>query len=321
MMEQEGLAVDGEEEYSFFLSLFMDRKIQIMHRNILLTAKPDKNLIGVFQQVKIEVLEKNDTNLRILVKDVDVPLINALRRIALAEVPCMAIDEVVMIENSSVLQDEIIAHRLGLTPLKTDLDSYSLPEECKCQSEFGCSECRVTLTLDAEAKDGTRTVYSGEVVSENPEIVPVSDKIPIIKLAKNQKLKLEAYARLGNGKTHSKWQPVSMCAYKYYPKITPPNEKCPDCQKCVEICPKKVFSIKEDKVDVRDLLACTLCMDCVEACPQKPSPLKVEWEKNSFIMNIESTGALPPERVLKEAINLLGKQLSEIEDQIKAEPQ
>jgi hypothetical protein len=54
--------------------------------------------------------------------------------------------------------------------------------------------------LDAEAKDGTRTVYSGEIVSDNPEILPVSDKVPIIKLAKNQKLKLEAYARLAEAR-------------------------------------------------------------------------------------------------------------------------
>jgi DNA-directed RNA polymerase subunit D len=268
--------------------------------------------------VKIEVLEKNDINLRIAVRDADVPLMNALRRIALAEVTCMAIEEVVMIENSSILQDEIIAHRLGLTPLKTDLDAYSTPEECECKSEFGCPSCRVTLTLDAEAKDGTRTVYSGEIVSENPEIVPVSDKIPIVKLAKNQKLKLEAYARLGRGKTHAKWQPVSMCAYKYYPKITTPTEKCKDCSKCADICPKKVLAIKDEKVDVRDLLSCNLCLDCVDACPKKPSPLEVEWEKNAFVMSIESTGALPPERVLKEATKLLGKQLNEFEEQIKA---
>jgi DNA-directed RNA polymerase subunit D len=269
--------------------------------------------------VKIEVLEKNDINLRIAVRDVDVPLMNALRRLALAEVPCMAIEEVVMIENSSILQDEIIAHRLGLTPLKTDLDAYSLPEECECKSEFGCSQCRVTLTLDAEAKDGTRTVYSGEVVTENPEVVPVSDKIPIVKLAKNQKLKLEAYARLGKGKTHAKWQSVSMCAYKYYPKITTPTDKCKSCSKCVDSCPKKVLVIKDEKVDVRDLLACNLCMDCVGACPKEPSPLKVDWEKNAFIMNIESTGALPPERVLREATKLLDKQLDEFGEQLRAE--
>ena len=273
------------------------------------------------QQVKIEILEKNDINLRIIVRDADTALMNALRRLALAEVQCMAIEEVVMIENSSILQDEIIAHRLGLTPLRTDLDAYNTPEECECQSEFGCSKCRVTLTLDAEAKDGTRTVYSGEIVSENPEVLPVSDKIPIVKLAKNQKLKLEAYARLGKGKTHAKWQPVSMCAYKYYPKITTPTEKCEDCIKCAEICPKKVYAVKDGKVEVKDLLACILCMDCVEACPKKPAPLAVEWEKNAFVMNIESTGALPPERVLKEATKLLGKQLNEFEEQIKAEQQ
>src|SRR3990170_90071 len=152
------------------------------------------------------MLGKDETNIRLAIRGPDVPLMNALRRIALAEVPSMAIDEVVMIENSSIMQDEMIAHRLGLTPLKTDLDSYNLPEECACQSEFGCNLCRVTLTLDAEAKEGTRIVYSEELVSENPNISPVSDKIPIIKLAKGQKLKLEAYARLGKGKVHAKWQ-------------------------------------------------------------------------------------------------------------------
>ncbi|MFA7397778.1 MAG: DNA-directed RNA polymerase subunit D [Crenarchaeota archaeon] len=271
--------------------------------------------------MKIEILEKNDTYLRITVKDADVPLMNALRRLALAEVPCMAIEEVVMIENSSILQDEIIAHRLGLTPLRTDLDAYNLPEECECQSEFGCPNCRVTLTLDAEALDEKRTVYSGEVISENPDVLPVSDMIPIVKLAKNQKLKLEAYARLGRGKKHAKWQPVSMCTYKYYPKIITPTENCGDCTKCVDICPRKVLIAKDGRVDVRDLLSCTLCMDCVEACPKKPSPLKIEWEKDQFIMNIESTGALHPERVLKEATKLLGKQLNEFEEQIKAEKQ
>jgi DNA-directed RNA polymerase subunit D len=269
--------------------------------------------------VKIEVLEKDEAIIRLVIKEVDVPLMNALRRIALAEVPSMAIDEVVMIENSSILQDEIIAHRLGLTPLKTDLDSYNLPEECECKSEFGCNLCRVTLTMDAESNEGTRVVYSGELVSENPEIIPVSDKIPLIKLAKGQKLKLEAYARLGKGKNHAKWQPVSVCAYKYFPKIEVPSKQCKDCAKCVDICPKNVLAMKENKVEVRDLLACNLCMDCVEACPQKPPAIKVEWEKNAFIMNIESTGALPPERIIQEATKILDKQLKEFKKQLKAE--
>lgn len=147
------------------------------------------------------MLEKDDKNMRLLIRGADVPFMNALRRIVIAEVPSMAVDEVVILENSSILQDETIAHRIGLIPLKTDLDSYNLPEECPCKSEFGCNLCRVTFTLDAEAKEGTRTVYSGELVSENPNVTPVSGNIPIIKLAKGQKLRLEAYARLGKGKT------------------------------------------------------------------------------------------------------------------------
>jgi DNA-directed RNA polymerase subunit D len=271
--------------------------------------------------VKIEVLEKDETNLRIVVRDAEVPLMNALRRIALAEVPSMAIDEVVMIENSSILQDEMIAHRLGLVPLKTDLDSYNLPEDCECKSEFGCGQCRVTLTLNAESNEGTRTVYSGELVSENPSIVPVTDKVPVMKLAKGQKLKLEAYARLGKGKVHAKWQPVCVAAYKYYPRIETPKKGCEDCSKCADICSKKVLSMNANKVDVKELLACNLCMDCVEACPKKDEGIRVDWEKNAFVMNIESTGALPPERILQEATKILDKQLKEFEEQVKVEQQ
>ena len=143
--------------------------------------------------------------------------------------------------------------------------------------------------------------------------------MPIIKLAKGQKLKLEAYARLGKGKNHAKWQPVSACAYKYFPKIEIISKNCENCTKCVDECPKKVLTMKGNKIDVRDLLACNLCMDCVEACPQEPKGIKVDWEKNAFIMHIESTGVLPPERILQEATKILDKQLKEFEEQLKVE--
>jgi DNA-directed RNA polymerase subunit D len=267
--------------------------------------------------MEIKVLEKNDKNLRFVVRGVDVPFINALRRTVIAEVPCMAIDEVVIIENSSVLQDEVIAHRLGLIPLKTDLDSYNLPETCECKSEFGCNLCRVSLALDTEAKEGTRTVYSNELVSENPNIAPVSDKIPIIKLAKGQKLRLEAYARLGKGKVHAKWQSVPMCTYKYYPKIKIITSRCDSCGKCVEICPRKVFTKAEKKIEVRDLLACTLCQDCVDVCPQSPKAIEISNEENAAIFNVESTGALPPERIIMEAVKIVDEELKDCAKQIK----
>ena len=269
--------------------------------------------------MEIKVLEKDDRNMRLLIRGVDTPFVNALRRNVLAEVPCMAIDEVVIIENSSVLHDEVIAHRLGLIPLKTDLDSYNLPEECPCKSEFGCNLCRVTLTLDQEAKEGTITVYSGELASENPNIVPVSDKIPIIKLTKGQKLKLEAYARLGKGKKHAKWQPVSTGAYKYLPQVKIDAARCDACGKCVEICPRKVLEKSGGKIEVRDLLACTLCQDCMDVCPKEPPAIEVGWEKNAFILSLESTGALPPERIMTEAVRILDKELEEFAKQLEVQ--
>lgn len=231
----------------------------------------------------------------------------------------MAIDEVVMIENSSVLQDEMIAHRLGLIPLKTDLDSYNLPDRCSCQSEFGCNLCTVSLTLDAEGKEETRTVHSGELASENPDITPVSNTIPIVKLAKGQKLQLEAYARLGKGKDHAKWQPVSMCTYKYFPHIKIHTQECGTCGGCVQICPRKVLIEDGDHIEIRDLTACTLCQDCVDACPQDPPAIEVNWKKGTFIFNIESTGVLPPERTVIEAVKILDKRLEQFMAEVEVE--
>ena len=259
--------------------------------------------------MEIKIAEKNDLSARLIVEGVDTAFMNSLRRIILAEVPSMTIDEVVVIENSSMLHDEILAHRLGLIPLKTDLDSYNLPEDCTCKSELGCNLCRVSLTLDVEAGDSIRTVYSSELVSENPNIVPVSDKIPIAKLAPAQKIKLEAYARLGKGEKHAKWQPVSVVAYKNFPKVKINEKLCDACGKCVEICPKRVLTLSESgkKLELRNVIDCTVCKDCVGVCPTSPPALEVSWNKDVFVLDIESTGALPVERIVLEALKILNK--------------
>ncbi len=139
---------------------------------------------------------------------------NALRRLAISEVPTLAIDDVVILENSSVMHDEALAHRLGLIPLRTDPGRFVMPHECDCGSALGCAKCRVLLVLDAEATDKTKVVTSGELVSEDETVKPVSKDIPIIVLAPNQKLKFEAYARLGTGKSHAKWQPAPVAVVK-----------------------------------------------------------------------------------------------------------
>lgn len=157
----------------------------------------------------LEVVSK--TNERIVLRFNNVPrqYVNAIRRISISEVPTLAIDDVVMMENSSVMHDEAIAHRLGLIPLRTDLKRFVLPQDCDCNNSLGCSKCRVLLVLDSEANDKTKLVTSGELVSEDEVVMPVSRNVPIITLAPSQKLKFEAYARLGLGSNHAKWQPTT----------------------------------------------------------------------------------------------------------------
>jgi DNA-directed RNA polymerase subunit D len=268
--------------------------------------------------MNINILDKNEDSMRFTVEGIDTPMANTLRRVILSEVPVMAVDDVVMIENSSVLHDEILALRLGLVPLKTDLDAYNLPEKCSCKSELGCHLCRTVLTLDVEAEKGSRTVYSGDMVPEDPNIAPVSGKIPLVKLAPGQRVKLEAYAKLGKGIVHAKWQPVSSCIYRYVPVVKIDQTKCDGCGNCVDICPKKVFKKTNDKVKVANETECILCEDCIEACDKNPSAIKVDRKKNSFIFSVESTGALPVERIFSEALKIYEEKCSEFMNQLAA---
>ena len=160
--------------------------------------------------VEVKVLQDSGSTVSLQFEGIDRSYANAVRRFAISEVPCMAIDDVVFLENSSVLYDEILAHRLGMVPIKTDLERYNLPEECDCGNPLGCHKCRVLFVLDAKGKDKVSTVTSGDLVSEDRDVRPVSESIPLVKLAAGQSVKLEAYARLGRGKEHAKWQPSTV---------------------------------------------------------------------------------------------------------------
>jgi len=162
----------------------------------------------------IKILERDNNHIVIEFNDIPRQYVNALRRLSISQVPTFAIDDVVILENSSVMHDEAIAHRLGLIPLRTDLERFVMPDLCECKSTLGCSKCRVLLVLDAESQDKTKVITSAELISEDEVVKPVNNEIPIVSLAPAQKLKFEAYARLGTGKSHAKWQPTSVAVVK-----------------------------------------------------------------------------------------------------------
>jgi len=158
----------------------------------------------------LEVVKKDSQKISVKLKGVPIQYANALRRICLNGVPIFAIDTVDIIENSSVLPDEGLAHRLGLIPITTDLSRFNEPSKCDCNSESGCSNCKVMLVLDTGESDVTRTVFSNELSSEDDSIKPISDKISIIQLAPGQRVKVECYARLGRGTDHAKWNSANI---------------------------------------------------------------------------------------------------------------
>ena len=160
--------------------------------------------------IKTKVIEDTGNSVTLQLDGIDRSYANAIRRFCISEVPSMAIDDVVILENSSVLYDETLAHRLGMVPIKTDLERYVLPEKCDCGSPLGCHKCRVLFVLDATGKEKVTVVKSGDLVSEDRDVRPVSETIPLVKLAQGQTVKLEAYARLGRAKEHAKWQPATV---------------------------------------------------------------------------------------------------------------
>ena len=149
----------------------------------------------------LEVLSQDEQRISIKLKGIPLQYANALRRICLNGVPVFAIDTVDIVENTSVLADEGLAHRLGLIPLKTDLSEFKDLADIKTDD----STNRVMLTLDSGDANETRTVLSSELTSEDNYVKPISDKIPIVELAPGQRIKVEAYARLGRGLEHAKW--------------------------------------------------------------------------------------------------------------------
>jgi DNA-directed RNA polymerase subunit D len=153
----------------------------------------------------LEIISKDEHKMSVKLKGIPLQYANALRRICLNGIPIFAIDTVDIIENTSVLPDEGLAHRLGLVPIKTDLARFNEPAKCDCQSETGCSNCKVMLVLDSGDTDITKTIFTDELTSEDDSIKPVSDKIPIIQLAPGQRVKVECYAKLGRGREHAKW--------------------------------------------------------------------------------------------------------------------
>jgi len=146
--------------------------------------------------IDLNIIKKEERRIEFNVKGINDAGANAIRRSIVSKIPSLAIEDIVIYSNSSAMHDEILAHRLGLIPLKTDLKMYNFADICECE-KGDCSLCAVYFELNAE---GPKVVYSGDLVSSDPNVAPVYDNMPIVELLDGQKIMLKATARMGNSR-------------------------------------------------------------------------------------------------------------------------
>lgn len=230
---------------------------------------------------KLEILSLSPHEARFVLSETDTSMANTIRRIMIGEVPTLAIDLVEMVDNSSVLNDEYIAHRLGLVPIRYtaegsmrggDCNTAFLPHrECVCYDR--CPRCSVEFELDVQfdrvnptrpeqERDLPLTVTSRDLISNNDLVDPAhflndeeqdeshDEGISIVKLGPGQHLKLKAIARMGISKEHAKWCPVAVATYRFWPIIRINDDACSmltaeQRAELVDCCPDNILEIDE----------------------------------------------------------------------------
>ncbi len=139
--------------------------------------------------IKIKNYDKKNEKIS-FITDMSISLANAIRRSVL-EIPIMAVDEVEIVQNDSALYDEVLAHRIGLIPIKT--------------TKVSSKEIRFKLK-----EKGEKIVYSTDL---KPSI-GTGYKLPITLLGDGQEIQLTAIARIGTGNKHIKYSP-GLIYYKH----------------------------------------------------------------------------------------------------------
>lgn len=204
--------------------------------------------------------------------------------------------------NTSVLADEFIAHRLGLIPLlSARVRDFKYTRDCNC-SQY-CPNCSVELLLSARCTgDQTLDVTSAQLISNHDLVKPVSGDagILIVKLRKGQEIKLRCIAKKGVGKEHAKWSPVTSVAFEYDPDNLLHHTNYWTETDVNKEWPKSVFSESEVYGNVGD-------------------SFDAKAEADKFFFTVESSGALKPEEILLSAISVLQSKLGTLQMQLENE--
>lgn len=291
----------------------------------------------------LEIVELTKEKITFTLENCDLSFVNALRRVMIAEVPTMAIDMVHIQENTSVLFDEFIAHRLGLIPLwSDDAVHFKTPQTCSCIGD--CPECTVEFQLNVIAQHEPLTVTSEHLkcLSANKSVFPLlmrsaasgdsqladdfeaspyahAEGAPVViaRLNPRQALKVKCLATKGIGKLHSKWSPTCSVIVQHEPEVIlgRVDELIEEEKQALKnSCPTQVFKYDAvtQRIEVDDPRRCMFCQECVYYATdelKKPDLIIVREQPNRFTVTVESTGVLPPEKIVQEGLRVLGEKI------------
>ncbi len=262
--------------------------------------------------MKVKTVELKGNKGVLKIEDTDVYFVNSLRRIMLAELPKLAIDDVIIYDNTSALFDELISHRLGLIPIPTiDLPALAFRSECKCEGK-GCPSCTVRYTL---SKEGECVVYSGDLQPEHPSFAITETTIPIVELMKDQRVILEVEAVLGRGRDHAKWQVVLAPRYRMETKIIVDKKRMNEVKAFLEELPKDLVELKGDKLELVDPSKASLFESYLEK--NKGDFITITKDPTKLLFSFETDGSMSAKVALQESVNILTKKYEEFRKNLK----
>mmetsp|Transcript_40461 Transcript_40461/g.101210 ORF Transcript_40461/g.101210 Transcript_40461/m.101210 type:complete len:334 (+) Transcript_40461:53-1054(+) len=270
--------------------------------------------------INVKVIKKTQEEMIFQIKGFDFSFSNALRRILLSEVSIFGIEKVLFFDNSSILNDEIIAHRLGMVPIFVSPHFIDYSIKNKTQKFL-----KIILNLKVIHPSyffRNISIYSNSLkwkkygifksLFKNIPIKPVFKDILIAKLNPGQKIICECESLIGIGSSHAKFSPVGTTFYKIFPKIKIISEILgKEAAFLVQKCPVKVFELEEisnssqKKLFVSSPNFCTLCKECINF-PENVAPkIRIGRNNQKITFIIETTGVLSPEILFHRAIFLL----------------
>ncbi len=261
--------------------------------------------------MKVKTVELKGNKGVLKIEDTDVYFVNSLRRVMLAELPKLAIDDVIIYDNTSALFDELIGHRLGLIPIPTDLSILTFRSECKCEGK-GCPSCTVRYTL---SKEGECVVYSGDLQPEHPSFAITETTIPIVELMKDQRVILEVEAVLGRGRDHAKWQGVLAPRYKMETKITVDKKHLNEVKASIEQLPKDLVELKGEKLELKDPSKASILEAYLEKL--KPEFITISKDPSKLLFSFETDGSMSAKAALQQSVNILAKKYEEFRGLLK----